>query len=347
MKINKQRLKQLWLGKACLLFVFVFCVLIFNCETEAQWYKKWGPKPQPTAPVVFQKTPTQQELLGLFAARYQSFRQLNASVTVSMSGMPKVKGDFQLELPNRMRLKAGVMGVSQLGIDMGSNENQFWIWSKASLPGQPPAFYYANHAEFKQSAVHQNIPLDPQWLIDAIGMMNPAPTDQFHGPFLGEDGRLKLFTIRATPSGPQIRQTLISATTGLIEQQAIYNSANRRLAYSNSKNHKLYSVGQSGQAISLPQQVEIFIDQPGGIEEKIVIDLGKFAIDSLFGDPNKMWTMPKPGNGVKQINLAQVAIPNQTPTMQNGQNSRLRQSQPNGSPFPQPQTGYRQGPFNR
>jgi hypothetical protein len=225
-------------------------------------------------------------------------------------------------------MKAGLMGVSEMGVDVGSNSKQFWIWSKAALPGQPPAMYYANHDEFERSQVRQAIPLEPKWLIDALGLVQFSPADVHHGPVLAAGGRMKLFTVRQTPTGPQTRVTLFSSSTGLIEQQAAYDSSNQLIAYTNSSNYKNYAEHQ----ISLPQRIELHMIQEDGQDVKMVVDLGNFSIGTptvkaLYGDPVKMWTMPE-APGVPKIDLARVppGYPQNQPN--NGP--------PNASEYPMP-----------
>jgi hypothetical protein len=240
-------------------------------------------------------------------ARAAKVRQLNSSVTVAMAGAPKIKGTLQVEFPNRMRMKAGLMGVSEMGVDVGSNQNHFWIWSKASLPNHPPALYFASHQAFQRSTIRQSLPLDPKWLIDSLGLVEFGPTDVHHGPMMAPGNRMKLYTIQQTATGPQTRVFLLGTKNGLVEQQAIYDASNRLIAYSNSSNYRNYADPQ----VSLPQRVELHMIQPDGKDAKIVIDMGTFAVgtpnsDVLFGDPAQMWAMPNPP-GVPKIDLTRVS----------------------------------------
>lgn len=258
--------------------------------------------------------PTKQQLVASLSARSAAIKQLNSRVTISLPGAPKIKGSLQVEFPNRLRMKAGVLGASELGVDVGSNAQEFWIWSKAPLPGQPPAFFHANHQAYAQSPIRQSFPLEPKWLIEAIGLPNFSPNDVHYGPTQTPGGRIKLLTVHQTAGGPQTRVTLLTAA-GLIQQQAIYDSSNRLIAYTNSTNYKHYPE----QNLSLPQTVELHMLQPDGQTMKIGVDLGTFSINSLYGDPKKMWARPTPPAGVRTIDLTQVSNQPQ-PTIQPPQN---------------------------
>ena len=294
-------------------------LVVLLTQPGCQIFSRFGGKVD-NVPILYNQLPSQQDLLANMNARSARVSQLNSSVTVMMPGTPKISGTLQIEFPDRVRMKAGFAGMSEMGVDVGSNSENFWIWSKADLPGQPPAMYFARHDEFERSPVRQAIPLEPKSLIDALGLIEFRPSDVHHGPMLAAGGRMKLFTIRQTPAGPQTRVTLFSSTTGIIEQQAVYDAANQLIAYSNSSDYKNYPEHQ----ISLPQRIELHMIQPDGQDVKIVADLGNFSIGTptakaLYGDPDKMWTMPNPA-GVPKIDLARVSPGNPPGTLQNNAN---------------------------
>jgi len=294
-----------------LLFVLVFNANLVS-HSHAQLFRKFGAAPQ-APPVVFDQIPTQQQLMNHLQTRAELVKQLSASVSVSMAGVPaKIKGSLQVEFPNRMRLKAGFAGMTEMGVDVGSNEEQFWIWSRAPLPNQPPAFYYANHREYAQSAMRKSIPLDPKWLIEGLGLVEFEPTDVNFNPQPMQGGWVRFVTARQTPSGPQYRQILLNARTGLVAQQAIYDAEGIRVAYTNSIDYKVHVVG--GQQVSLPQRVELFMSQPGQDDMRMEIKLSSVSLDPLYGAPEAMWAMPNPGR-TQKINLAQVsnAAPSSVP----------------------------------
>lgn len=318
----------------CLLMLFLVCST--SQTAKGQLFRKFGSNPfkkasQPN-PTKFNSLPSQQELLASLQARSAAIKQLKARVNLDLPGAPKIKGTFQVEFPNRLRMKAGVIGDDAL--DVGSNDQDFWIWSKINLPGQPPTFFHANHLAFERSPIRQAIPLEPKWLIEALGLITYAPTDVHYGPDAAPNGMMKLFTIHQTPLGEHTRVTLLSMKTGLIMQQAIYGPAPKggkrpRIAYSNSLDYKYYPEFQT----SLPQTIELFVTQPEAEDLKIRVVLGNYSINSLNGDPALMWGMPNPGND-KRINLTQVS----NATLQQ-QTRGIRQPQQGG--YPQGARGFR------
>jgi hypothetical protein len=242
--------------------------------------------------------PAQTQLIETLNARAAKVKQLNCPVSVKVPGAPKIKGTLQVEFPMRMRLKAGVMGVSELGVDAGSNDQQFWVWSKLDLPGSPAALYFANHREFQNSRLRRQIPLEPQQLINALGLVQIDPQGQHFGPFQAGNNRLQFYSLIQKNGTKQTRALLIDAATGAVQQTSLYDQNNRLVAYANAINFKNYD----RYGVTLPSKVELHVVQPGQKDFILKVDLGTFSVNSLFGDPNQMWSIPQPNNA-KRINL--------------------------------------------
>jgi hypothetical protein len=275
--------------------------LLLITQPGCQLFGGFGKKETPI-PVAFSRTPTQQELLQTIATRNTQFRQLSSNVRISLDGIPKLRGTMQMELPRRLRVKAGVMGVSQFGVDVGSNDEHFWVWTKVNLPNQPPAIFHATHEGFKknQSAVRQSIPLEPVWLFEGLGLIQFESTDVHQGPFATPEGFLKLYTTRKTGTGRTIRVTTFHPQQGIILQQALYGDRNELIAYTDSLDYKSWPERN----ISLPQKIEMHLFQNGQEAGKMVIEASDYEFDSLYGNPAQMWSLPQP-QGVQSIDLLQ------------------------------------------
>ena len=258
---------------------------------------------QPTTPaapaaVTRQPSSAQIQLIKTLNARARAVKQLNAPVTVKIPGAPKIKGSLQVEFPKRMRLKAGVLGVSEMGVDAGSNEQQFWVWSKMALPGSPAALYFANHDQYQNSQARSQIPLEPEQIINALGLVTLDPNGRHYGPFPEGKKHVRLYTIEEVNGARQTRMLLINANTAAVEQTSVYDQNNQLVAYANALKFKNYNQHK----ISLPQKIEIHVVQPGQADFVMKVDIGSFSVNSLFGDPNQMWAIPDARN-VKRVDL--------------------------------------------
>ncbi len=285
---------------------------------------------QSSAPVVFQSAPNQYDLLQHLQAQSDRVQQVEADVKVSMDGMPSLRGTMAIERPDNLRLKAGLMGLTEMGVDVGSNEELFWVWSKVATVNNPSAIYYARHADYQASSMRQAIPLEPQWIIDALGLINFSPADQHTGPFLRQDGQLEIRSTILTAQGPTIRVCVIEPRRGFVTQQSFYDRQNQLVAYVNSSGHDY----DSATGVSLPRRIELFVRQPDGETMKLAIDANSYRVNSIYGDRARLWSMPNPGD-VQMINIASVTTAPAGASAQGG--SREAAAYPSRTSY---QTGY-------
>lgn len=273
---------------------------VFPSQSSAQLFK-FGKKKE-TLPVVFNRMPSQAELLQHLANNSQKFRQLSGDLRVSLDGTPQLRGTMQLELPKRLRIKAGVMGVSQFGVDVGSNEQDFWVWTKVNLPRQKPAIFHASHEGFRQvsSSVREAIPLEPVWLLEGLGLIEFDANTIHQGPVLSREGYLQLYSAIQTPNGRNVRVTTIHPQYGTVLQQSLYDQQNKLIAYTDSLDYRSFPQ----QRTALPEKIVMYLFQHGQ-QTKMVIEASDYRFDSLYGDPNQMWAMPQP-DGVESIDLTRL-----------------------------------------
>lgn len=298
MQSNSQIQKRRQRYDRCLM-VLLCLVTIVVTQSGCQIFGRFRNRPIVTTPVAFSKTPSKEQLLNHLASQTEKVRQLQSDVRVSMAGVPTLRGTLAVEKPNRLRMNAGLLGVSELGIDVGSNDNVFWFWSKVAAPGQESGIFYARHDEYQNSALQRSIPIEPGWLIDALGILRFEKNDRVEGPFKRpQDGRLEIHVYRNVGVQPTVRVIVVDPQFGFVNQQTIYNADGKRLAYIDSIKHEHYAEHN----VSLPSRIELTADAPDGTQLKLTVDAGRFKINSIYGDPDKLWSMPNPGD-VRRFNL--------------------------------------------
>ncbi len=256
----------------------------------------------PPAPVVFQGLPPSEQLLATIRSNSQAVRQLECDVKVTMDGLPTgASGTLLVERPDRLRLKVGVLGMTNSGVDIGNNEDRFWIFNKSSFGGQSPAIYYARHDSFQNSALQQAVPLQPQWLIDALGLLDLDAASGIEGPFQRHDGFLELRVRETTPRGDLNRVLVIDPRHGWILQQAVYDSGNQLVAWSKSTRFRYYPEHNA----SLPGHVEMHMVRADRQTMRLAVALHSHTINRLYVDPQVTWQMPQPAD-VPQVDLSTV-----------------------------------------
>jgi hypothetical protein len=278
--------------------IFILCSLLAS-QSGCQMFGRFNQKV--TAPPVIMNNPSNlDQLLRTLNAQSAKVRQVKTDVRVAMQGAPAMRGTLTVERPKRMRLKAAVAGVPAL--DVGSNENRFWIWQQVALPGQPPTLMYADHLAFETSPIRRQLPLDPAWLIDGLGFTEFGTSDRHRGPFTRpQDGFLEIQSFRQTANGQNIRVCVIDPKTGLIRQQSFYDQRGNLIAYLNASQHRYIAEKD----VSLPSRLDLFVFDENNQSTKLSVDAGEYSINSIYGDPEHLWSMPNPPD-VNKVDLSTV-----------------------------------------
>ena len=230
------------------------------------------------------------------AARIQNYQTTNANITVPGEAMvPALRGNIAAERPNKLRLQAST-SLTGAEVDLGSNEELFWFWVKRN---EPPDLYFARHNQFAGSAAQQVMPIEPSWLLDALGFMQFVPTDFHEGPVPHGNGTLEIRSVVQSRIGTLTRNTVIDAKTALVREQHIYDGKGTLLASAVARSHQYYpTVGAS-----LPQEIDIRLPLA---QMALTIDVGTVQLNQAAANP-ALWQLPVIG-GYRQIDLGTAPV---------------------------------------
>jgi hypothetical protein len=242
------------------------------------WFRR---PPTPPAPQ-FVAPPTQQSILDRINGSAR-IRQLQAeSATISVPGLfVPLQANLAVERPRRLRLRGSVLGAG--GIDLGSNDELFWMWTSLE---RPPAVYYARHDDFQRSAAAQMFPFRPEWLIEALGIVSIDPRYPVEGPYPRGAGQLEIRTRAPGVTGELTKILVVDATYGWVLEQYLYDDRGELLAQASMSEHRYYSDVD----VSLPHHVEIALPQS---RATIRVDISGYLINQLHGDPEQLWSLPR------------------------------------------------------
>ncbi|NIP85175.1 MAG: hypothetical protein GTO03_06300 [Planctomycetales bacterium] len=189
----------------------------------------------PPAPVAFTTPPTLADVMRVVNQNRGRIQSLYAThATLNGTGFPALKANLAIASPRHVRLRAG-LGVGGSELDLGSNQQLYWIWIKRS---EPPAVYYGYHDREVTSAVGQAFPVQPEWLVEAIGMAGLDPGGRHQGPFTRGDGRLEVRTWLATPQGDRTRILVLDPTSGWILEQHLFGPRGDLIASAYNRHHQ-------------------------------------------------------------------------------------------------------------
>jgi hypothetical protein len=275
----------------CLLLLgMVFCTTGATCtRTIRSPFAPWAPP----APEVLAAGSSLDQVIAAVnqnSAKITSFQTNNASITVpGMPAIPLLKGNIAAQRPGRVRLQASTLMGPE--VDLGANDELFWFWVKRN---EPPALYFARHNQFCGSAAQKLMPIEPQWLLDALGFVEFRPTDRHEGPRPLGDGKIEVTSIIAGRCGTMTKRTVIDARLAWVLEQHLYDANGTLVASSIAKSHRYDNVA----GVSIPQEIQI--DVPAS-ELSLSIDVGRVALNTLTDSP-QLWTMPTM-SGTPQIDL--------------------------------------------
>jgi hypothetical protein len=132
-----------------------------------------------------------------------SWRATNAKFHMSPLPMA-VPGEVLVEAPRNFRIRVShpIGGGEEL--DVGSNNDEFWIWQKEM---NPPYLLTAHHEDMPLAMQVFRVPFQPDWIMEVFGVI-PIEADQYR---LQRDPRLQhveLIADTQTPGGQQVRKVV-------------------------------------------------------------------------------------------------------------------------------------------
>ncbi|MEX2307882.1 MAG: hypothetical protein WD738_09840 [Pirellulales bacterium] len=243
--------------------------------------------PGPAAPQVLMENASRDQIIAAVnqnSAKIQSLTVTGAAITIQdMLGLPILTGNIAAERVRRFRLTAGTTFGQEL--DLGSNDELFWLWVRRN---QPPAVHFCRHDQFANSAIRQVMPIEPTWLLAALGIVDLDPVAVFDGPLPSPRGAgtVELRSWLPSAGGNLQRVTVIDARRAWVIEQHVYDQAGTTLlASAVAESHRYYPVEQ----VSLPERVAIRLPTAG---IALKINLGTVQINQLAADRTQLWTLP-------------------------------------------------------
>jgi hypothetical protein len=165
--------------------------------------------PRPTSEV---KPVTAEQLVGYLntqASRLNSVTYGEARL-VAREGVLSytLRGNLAASQPRnfRMACQGGAMGGK---VDLGSNPEQFWMYMEA--PTTRPVFVFASHRDFEdgRAKLPGNIPFEPDWVMQALGMTHFNPALDYKASVQERDRTYLLSWPATTPTGQAIRKEIV------------------------------------------------------------------------------------------------------------------------------------------
>jgi hypothetical protein len=290
---------------------------------------------QPGAPIpaVLPQAATLEQVLSAVNDNTARVRSGVASqAQLSVPGAPRLAADVAFEMPRRFRLKAS-LAMTGPEVDLGMNDELFWLWVRRN---QPPATFFCRHDQFAASSARRIMPVEPDWLVEAMGLTTFQPQDEPQGPIPVGAGRLRIQSRRRTATGDMTKITVVDAARAVVLEQHLYDAQGQPIASAITSNH--VRDGVSG--ANMPRQIELRLPTA---QLQMRIDVADWQLNTLGPDHGGIWVKPDYSHyGAPDVDLAdpslQFNVPAQPLTgasVDPRANGGMRMNHPGGGPSPQ------------
>ncbi|WP_153557788.1 hypothetical protein [Roseimaritima sediminicola] len=251
-------------------------------------------------PVVFESVPTLEELAAVVnrTDAIEKLQSNSATVTAPSMSDKGLSTTLVLHRDKRFRMRGKIPPLPVTILDLGSNEDVFWF----QVPeGMRQTLYYAHHEQYARQSQRMILPVDPTWLISALGLVHLDPAGVIEGPTRRPDGQLEVRSRLAMPDGDYRRVCVVNDQTGVVTEQYLYGPDNELVARAQASQHRYYEAQQC----SLPHRVEIHLQPAGGPPLALEMEIGQYTINEILsGDPD-LFKMPQ--NAPEQIDLTRLS----------------------------------------
>jgi len=260
------------------------------------------------------KPATAPELVGYLntqAAQIQSIRYPDVNIEVKSGKDPSINlNDSSLVCakPRNFLLVGGRHVMSNL-VNIGSNDREFWMYSK--YPEK--TFLYCSHAEFPQAGRQLPVPFDPDWALQALGMTTYDPGLAYKVDTDAKNREHRLSWDTTTPQGVPVRREIVFAvdeTNGRepqIKRHLILTPANKLIASAEIKEVTTVPVGRDPQTgktayAQVPSRVVLTWPQQ---DFSMDLQLRKPTVNERLSDAEMRSLFTKPTiDGTNPVNLA-------------------------------------------
>ena len=158
--------------------------------------------------------------------------------------------------------------------------------------------YFASHDQYQRQTVRSILPVDPSWLVEALGLVHIDPTQVVEGPILRTDGKLEVRSMMPYPDGLYSRVCVIEPNAGYVTDQILYGPSGKMIAGASGSNHRYYAEQQC----ALPHLVHVKLIPDFGPPLELKIEVGNYTVNQLLSGDPQLFTMPQTAR--QQIDLA-------------------------------------------
>ncbi len=238
--------------------------------------------------------PTLDQVIAAVHDNTARVRSLTSTRAVLVApGVPRLSAKIACEPPRRFRLH-GQTEISGHELDIGSNDDLFWLWIRRH---EPRTLAFCRHDRYAGSQARQLLPIRAEWMPELLGLVNFRTEDKHDGPYALPDGRIEVRSHLANDGEELHKSTILDGTSGLVAEQHLFTLGGERIA---SVRTTKYRVDPASGA-ALPHLIEISWPT-SNIDFKL--ELSAITVNGPIADPAALWEMPT-YPGYQPVDLAE------------------------------------------
>lgn len=245
------------------------------------------PKPR------FSTDPQMEEVVDHLNRNVQKLHSWQAhSVKIRANNMP-LSGTLAVQEGQHLRLV--VNSIAGHEVDMGSNDDVFWIWAKR----MDPSYVYCHHTQIDAARQTLGVPFEPQWLMQALGVA-PLETQDLQMQIDPTGHQARLVQPVVTAHGLPLQKVIqVDLVHGVITEHSVYDGRGHKIAQARLEDFRV----DKHSGIVLPHRVRL--DWPQN-QMSMVMNLGNIEVNPR-SIPPQIWDMPAPMPGVQIVDLGKIA----------------------------------------
>lgn len=302
-------LKPTLRGLRLCLFLLACVVMLTNsgCPSMTLWRRN-DPKLSKADPPLPLNASSEEILARINQNAYSEFSPEGLKsyrcddVRVRMQGVPApMRASMVVEAPRNLRLRVANPLSGGEAVDIGSNEEQFWMWAKDSKPANVLVCAHDQIAVATQ-VTSLPLPFRPDWLMEVLGV-SPISGSKYEVRRAKPKSPIaELISVQHTPDQQPVRRIVkVNTMYGVVLEHRVESMEGKMIARAALSHHWRDPVTR----LILPRQIAI--DWPAA-DQTLALTLELNTVD--FNPPAEsmaMWQVPQL-DGFPEFDLGEYAL---------------------------------------
>jgi hypothetical protein len=244
----------------------------------------------------------------------RKLESLQAETSVSFKGEDGgggTHGHMAMERPRNFKMD--LRAVTRSVVDVGSNDEEFWVWSSKF----PEKAIYVGHYD-ETGSLPAELALQPEWIVEALGVREITREERGRTTLAkGETAETQILVEqRISGNGrPTTKKTVVDRRTGRILEHRFYSADGQLLAKAATSDYRAVRRPENdprgeestaaADTVVLPHTINLTATPPGQKAFQMDILLSSIQVNPAFTDANRQafFTVPnKPGYKVVNLN---------------------------------------------